>query len=132
VLSKVPGTPLADEPDVPIWETVRVVAVARLLMPASVVRLSAGRHRMSFSDQALCFMAGANSLFTSERSMMLTSAVPCADHDTDDEMLRTMGLRPRPLATPVEVEGEGAAGRAAEGMGPGTAEVGAEVQAGGG
>jgi biotin synthase len=103
VLSKVPGTPLADEPDVPIWETVRVITVARLLMPASVVRLSAGRHLMGFSDQALCFLAGANSIFSSERQIMLTSAVPCADHDTDQEMLRTMGLRPRPLDTPVEV-----------------------------
>jgi biotin synthase len=103
VLSKVPGTPLADEPDVPIWETVRVIAVARLLMPASVVRLSAGRHLMGFSDQALCFLAGANSIFSSERQIMLTSAVPCADHDTDQEMLRTMGLRPKPLDTPVEV-----------------------------
>lgn len=94
VLSKVEGTPLADEPDVPIWETVRVIAVARLTMPASVVRLSAGRHLMSFSDQALCFMAGANSIFSSERNIMLTEAVPCADHRSDLAMLATMGLRP--------------------------------------
>jgi biotin synthase len=94
VLSKVEGTPLQDEPDVPIWETVRVIAVARLLMPTSVVRLSAGRHLMSFSDQALCFMAGASSIFSSERNIMLTDAVPCADHQSDREMLATMGLRP--------------------------------------
>jgi biotin synthase len=98
VLSKVEGTPLADEPDVPIWETVRVIAVARILMPASVVRLSAGRHLMSFSDQALCFMAGASSIFSSERNIMLTSAVPCADHASDRAMLATMGLRPKVLA----------------------------------
>lgn len=97
VLSKVEGTPLADEPDVPIWETVRVIAVARLLMPASVVRLSAGRHLMSFSDQALCFLAGANSIFSSERNIMLTEAVPCADHRSDRAMLATMGLRPKAL-----------------------------------
>lgn len=97
VLSKVEGTPLADEPDVPVWETVRMIAVARILMPASVVRLSAGRHLMGFSDQALCFMAGANSIFSSERNIMLTEAVPCADHVSDRAMLATMGLRPRVL-----------------------------------
>jgi biotin synthase len=95
VLSKVEGTPLEDEPDVPIWDTVRMIAVARLLMPASVVRLSAGRHLMSFSDQALCFMAGASSIFSSERNIMLTTAVPCADHASDRAMLATMGLRPK-------------------------------------
>lgn len=97
VLSKVEGTPLADQPDVPVWETVRMIAVARILMPASVVRLSAGRHLMGFSDQALCFMAGANSIFSSERNIMLTEAVPCADHVSDRAMLATMGLRPRVL-----------------------------------
>jgi biotin synthase len=98
VLSKVEGTPLEDEPDVPIWDTVRMIAVARILMPASVVRLSAGRHLMSFSDQALCFMAGASSIFSSERNIMLTTAVPCADHASDRAMLATMGLRPKVLA----------------------------------
>jgi biotin synthase len=97
VLTKVEGTPLEDEADVPIWDTVRMIAVARLLMPASVVRLSAGRHLMGFSDQALCFMAGASSIFSSERNIMLTTAVPCADHASDRAMLATMGLRPRAL-----------------------------------
>jgi biotin synthase len=97
VLTKVEGTPLEDEADVPIWDTVRMIAVARLLMPASVVRLSAGRHLMSFSDQALCFMAGASSIFSSERNIMLTTAVPCADHASDRAMLATMGLRPKAL-----------------------------------
>jgi biotin synthase len=95
VLTKVPGTPMADEADVPIWDTVRVVAVARILMPRSVVRLAAGRHAMSFSDQALCMLAGANSIFTSETGSMLTDAVPCADHASDHELLDTLGLRPR-------------------------------------
>jgi biotin synthase len=94
VLSKVEGTPLEDAPDVPITETVRAIAVARLLMPASVVRLSAGRHLMGISDQALCFMAGANSIFSSERNIMLTDAVACADHVTDRAMLAELGLRP--------------------------------------
>lgn len=96
VLSKVPGTPLADAPDVPIDETVRVIAAARLLMPASVVRLSAGRAKLSLSDQALCFMAGANSIFSSETRQMLTRAVPSPDYDADRALLNTLGLKMRP------------------------------------
>ena len=97
VLSRVPGTPLEHAADVEIDETVRMIAVARLLMPASVVRIAAGRHLMSFSDQALCFLAGANSIFTSERNMMLTATTPCADHASDRAMLATLGLRARVL-----------------------------------
>ncbi|HEY5172161.1 MAG TPA: biotin synthase BioB [Acidimicrobiia bacterium] len=97
VLSRVPGTPLEGADDVEIHETVRMIATARVLMPTSVVRIAAGRHLMSFSDQALCFLAGANSIFTSERNMMLTSTTPCADHATDRSMLATMGLRARVL-----------------------------------
>jgi biotin synthase len=95
VLSRVPGTPLEDAADVEIDETARMIAAARVLMPASVVRIAAGRHLMSFSDQALCFLAGANSIFSSERNMMLTATTPCADHASDRAMLATMGLRPR-------------------------------------
>ena len=101
VLSRVPGTPLENAPDVNADETIRMIAVARILMPASVVRIAAGRHLMSFSDQAMCFMAGANSIFTSERNMMLTDTTPCADHATDRAMLATMGLKARVLE-PVE------------------------------
>ena len=97
VLSRVPGTPLENAPDVDISETVRMIALARIMMPASVVRIAAGRHLMSFSDQALCFLAGANSMFTSERNMMLTESTPCADHASDKAMLRSMGLTPRVL-----------------------------------
>ena len=96
VLSKVAGTPLGDRPDVEIWETVRMIATARILMPGSVVRLSAGRHRMSESDQALCFLAGANSIFSSENHQMLTRAVPCADYETDRNLLDQLGLKMRP------------------------------------
>jgi biotin synthase len=96
VLSKVPGTPLAENADVPIWETVRMIAVARILIPKATVRLSAGRHKMGFSDQAMCFMAGANSIFSSEQRIMLTKAVPCADYDADRAMLEAMGLKQRP------------------------------------
>src|SRR4051812_16452044 len=58
VLSKVPGTPLADNPDVPAWDVVRMIATARILMPASVVRLSAGRGETSPGGPGLCLLAG--------------------------------------------------------------------------
>jgi biotin synthase len=94
VLAKVPGTPMGDRPDLPIWETVRMIALARLLMPASVVRLSAGRAKLSVSDQALCFLAGANSIFSSDNGQMLTSAVPSPKYDADARLLELLGLRP--------------------------------------
>jgi biotin synthase len=96
VLSKVAGTPLADNADVPIWDTVKMIATARILMPRSVVRLSAGRAKMSASDQALCFMAGANSIFSSESKVMLTKAVPSPAYDEDKALLATLGLKIRP------------------------------------
>lgn len=95
ILAKVPGTPMADRPDLPIWETVRMIALARLLMPASVVRLSAGRAKLSVSDQALCFLAGANSIFSSDNGQMLTKAVPSPNYDADAALLNLLGLRPR-------------------------------------
>lgn len=95
ILSKVPGTPMAQRDDVPVWETVRMIAAARILMPASVVRLSAGRAKLSVSDQALCFMAGANSIFSSDDGKMLTGAVPCNDYDADRQLFEVLGLRPR-------------------------------------
>lgn len=96
ILSKVPGTPLENVEDVPVADTVRMIAVARILMPKSVVRLSAGRAKMSASDQALCFLAGANSIFSSEDRKMLTRAVPSPDYDADRELLDLLGLRMRP------------------------------------
>ena len=99
VLAKFDGSKLATAPEVDATETVRMVAVARLLMPRAVVRLSAGRDKMSVSDQALCFLAGANSIFSSERNMMLTSVSPCNDHASDKAMLSLLGLRPRALDT---------------------------------
>jgi biotin synthase len=94
VLSRVNGTPLANNEPVPIWETVRMIATARILMPQSVVRLSAGRGEMSVSDQALCFMAGANSIFSSDTKRMLTLA-PTHDYDADKALLDLLGLQPR-------------------------------------
>lgn len=96
ILSKVSGTPLEDAPAVPFDETLRMIATARILMPKSVVRLSAGRAGLSTSEQALCFLAGANSIFSSETGSMLTSAVPSPDYDADREMLKLLGLKMRP------------------------------------
>jgi biotin synthase len=93
ILAKVPGTPMGDRPDLPIWETVRMIALARLLMPASVVRLSAGRAQLSVSDQALCFLAGANSIFSSDNGQMLTTAVPSPKYDADKRLMELLGLR---------------------------------------
>ncbi len=110
ILSQVPGTPLENQPDVPIWEIVRMIATARILMPAADVRLSAGRARLSHVEQALCFMAGANSIFSSDDKKMLTVTTPCPDYDADREMLNLLGLemrppsqRPEKLASPAVV-----------------------------
>jgi biotin synthase len=96
VLSKVPGTPLEQNPDVPVWDVARMIATARILMPRSTVRLSAGRSKLSVSDQALCFMAGANSIFSSETGQMLTLAVPSPTYDADKALLDLLGLKMRP------------------------------------
>jgi biotin synthase len=78
-LVKVPGTPLADAPDVDPFDFVRAIAVARILMPRAHVRLSAGREAMSDELQALCLMAGANSIFYGER--LLTTGNPDVERD---------------------------------------------------
>ena len=91
-LVAVEGTPLADRPQVPIWEMVRMIATARILMPDAMVRLSAGRVNMTEQDQALCFLAGANSIFAGEK--LLTTANP--EMDADRRMFERLGLRPRP------------------------------------
>jgi biotin synthase len=95
VLSKVPGTPLEDAKDVSVFDTVRMIATTRIVMPKAVVRLSAGRAKMSASDQALCFMAGANSIFSSEAKIMLTKAVPSQSYDEDKALLSQLGLKIR-------------------------------------
>jgi biotin synthase len=78
-LVRVPGTPLADSAALDPFDFVRMIAVARILMPASHVRLSAGRAEMSDELQALCFMAGANSIFYGEK--LLTTGNPDTAHD---------------------------------------------------
>ena len=95
VLSKVEGTPMKRQPDVPFEDVVRAIATARILMPRSVVRLAAGRARLGTAEQALCFLAGANSIFSSETGEMLTHAVPSPVYDVDRLLLNRLGLRPR-------------------------------------
>jgi biotin synthase len=96
VLSRVPGTPLAEQAEVPFDETLRMIATARIVLPRSVIRLSAGRVNLSAAEQALCFLAGANSIFTSENGTMLTRAVPSPDYDADRALLGRLGLTMRP------------------------------------
>ena len=90
-LVPVEGTPLAEQPRVAAHELIRMIATARLVMPASVVRLSAGREGMSLTEQALCFMAGANSIFSGDK--LLTTPNP--DFNDDKEMFDLLGLMPR-------------------------------------
>lgn len=90
-LVPVPGTPLEDQPKVSVWDMVRMIATARILMPKAMVRLSAGRVRMSVEEQALCFLAGANSIFAGDE--LLTTPNP--DVDQDKQMFQTLNLKPR-------------------------------------
>ncbi|WP_133784718.1 biotin synthase BioB [Pedobacter nutrimenti] len=91
-LARVKGTPLADLPKIDTWEMVRMIATARILMPASVVRLSAGRAEMNEEEQAWCFMAGANSIFTSESETLLVTPNPGLQQDK--KMFDALGLKP--------------------------------------
>jgi len=90
LLVRVEGTPLAEAGALDPVEFVRTIAVARILMPRSHVRLSAGRTDMSDEMQTLCFFAGANSIFYGEK--LLTTDNPAADRDM--ELLRRLGMRP--------------------------------------
>lgn len=91
LLTQVSGTPLENEPDVPIWELVKLVATTRIFFPKSLIRLSCGRAKMNLKDHALCFFAGANSLFYGEK--LLT--VPNGSIDQDKEMFELFQLKKR-------------------------------------
>ncbi len=105
-LVRVPGTPLADLPPIDPTELVRMIAVARLVMPLTRVRLSAGRQELSREAQLLCMYAGANSIFYGDK--LLTTPNPGENEDLD--LIRAAGLtaqapgpaqgRPLPVATP--------------------------------
>ena len=90
-LVPVEGTPMENQPRVPVWDMVRMIATARIIMPKAMVRLSAGRVTMSMEEQALCFMAGANSIFAGEK--LLTTPNP--EVDMDKQMFQTLNLKPR-------------------------------------
>jgi len=96
LLVRIPGTPLGDAPALEPLEFVRTIAVARIAMPQSMVRLSAGRTQMPDHLQALCFLAGANSIFYGDR--LLTTPNPGADADTT--LFEQLGLRAMPLSEP--------------------------------
>ncbi len=91
VLVPVAGTPLADNNRVPFDELVRMIATARIVMPDSAVRLSAGRLELSIAEQAMCFMAGANSIFAGDK--LLTTPNP--EYNADMDMFQTLGLKPK-------------------------------------
>lgn len=86
----VEGTPLATENIIPVWDIIRMIATTRIVMPKTTVRLSAGRTEMSMEAQALCFMAGASSIFAGEK--LLTTPNP--GEDKDAEMFSLLGLIP--------------------------------------
>jgi biotin synthase len=94
-LVRVAGTPLADTPPLDTFDFVRTVAVARILMPRAHVRLSAGRSAMSDELQALCFLAGANSIFYGEK--LLTTGNPDTAHD--QRLFERLGIAPEPFDT---------------------------------
>jgi biotin synthase len=90
-LVPVEGTPLEDQPKVSVWEMIRMIATARIIMPKTMIRLSAGRVRMNLEEQALCFLAGANSIFAGDK--LLTTPNPGVVKD--QEMFQKLELKPR-------------------------------------
>jgi biotin synthase len=90
-LVRVAGTPLAGEAKIDTWEMIRMIATARIIMPQTMVRLSAGRTEMTVAEQALCFMAGANSIFAGDK--LLTTPNP--SFEEDNAMFELLGLKPR-------------------------------------
>ena len=96
-LVAVEGTPMADEKPVEIWDMIRMVATTRIVMPQTQVRLSAGRTQMSREGQAMCFLAGANSIFAGDK--LLTTPNP--DVQEDMKMFELLGLKPQKPFTKV-------------------------------
>ncbi len=90
-LVAVEGTPLEDQKPIEQWEMIRMVATTRIVFPETVVRLSAGRTKMNMEAQALCFMAGAGSIFAGDK--LLTTPNP--DFNEDKEMFDILGLIPK-------------------------------------
>lgn len=87
-LIRIPGTPLANTADVDVFDFVRTIALARIMLPKSFVRLSAGREQMSDELQALCFLAGANSIFYGEKLLTADNPTP----EQDNYLFKRLGL----------------------------------------
>lgn len=109
-LVPVKGTPMEDNAPVPPLDMVRAIAAARVVMPRSVVRLSAGRLGLAPADQALCFLAGANSVFSGD-TLLTTKNNEAAD---DAHMFETLGLVGRPAFLPYAAGGPSSGGAEAE------------------
>lgn len=90
-LVPVKGTPLGDRPITSGWDVIRMIATTRIVLPSSMVRLSAGRTNLSEAKQAMCFLAGANSIFSGDK--LLTAPNP--DQCSDQELFKTLGLHPQ-------------------------------------
>lgn len=90
-LTRIPGTPFEKQPSFSFWEMLRIVATTRIVLPKAMIRLSAGRIEMSFQEHALCFLAGANSIFAGEK-LLTVANTPI---DQDEEMFRLLGLKKR-------------------------------------
>ena len=84
---------MENQQPVSVWDLVRMIATTRIILPKTVVRLSAGRMNLSLAEQALCFLAGANSIFAGDK--LLTTPNP--SFETDMEMLDLFGLEPKQL-----------------------------------
>jgi biotin synthase len=89
MLIKIPGTPLENVADVDPFDFVRTIAIARIIMPKSYIRLSAGREKMSDELQALCFLAGANSIFYGEKLLTAQNPMP----EQDNHLFQRLGLQ---------------------------------------
>lgn len=98
-LIAVEGTPLEEQEFVDSFEFVRMIATARILMPKTMVRLSAGRSKMNDEMQALCFLAGANSIFLGDK--LLTTSNP--ESSSDHKLLARLGLHPLKPETAREI-----------------------------
>jgi biotin synthase len=91
-LTQIPGTPLEDQTPVSHWEVIRIIAITRIILPQSMIRLSSGRIDMSNEEQALCFLAGANSIFSGEKLLTVANTAI----EKDEEMFKILGLTKRP------------------------------------
>jgi biotin synthase len=94
-LSRIQGTPLEDQSPISTWDFTRLIATARIVLPKTALRLSSGRQEMSLEEQALCFLAGANSIFSGDT---LLTVANCS-RTKDSEMFHLLGLTQRPPFT---------------------------------